>query len=159
MKRILIELAVQLVVLVVLVVVIAAGAIFFGVTIGAAASAIAPDFHLEMADRVGLICHTGETISIRHHPTTGVDSHGRPYAGTTNEIYCVSAAEGTSRQLTTEEFLNAKLAALGVAMAGYSLLCFVPVFVPLEIVALLLIHKAASATAKPGTAGPSVIAN
>lgn len=159
MKRILIELAVQLVVLAVLVFVIAAGAIFFGATVGATASAIAPDFHLEMADRAGLVCHPGETISIRHVPTSGIDSHGRPYAGTTNDLYCVSTREGTSRELTTEEFVNAHLAAIGVAMAGYSVLCFVPLFVPLEIVALIVIHRVTSAIAKPVPASQSIISN
>lgn len=159
MKRIFIELAAQLAVLVVLVLVIATGAIFFGVTTGAMASAIAPDFHLEMADRVGLVCHKGETISIRHQPISGFDSFGRPTTGMGTEIYCVSTAEGTSRQLSDQEFVNAKLAAIGVAMAGYSVACFVPLFVPLEIVALIVIHKVASAMAKPVPASQAVISN
>ncbi len=159
MKRLLIELVVHLVVLVVLVLVIAAGAIFFGVTIGATASAIAPDFHLELADRAGLICHPGETISIRHRPISGIDSRGRPYAGLTNEIYCVSTREGTSRQLTTEEYLNAKLASIGAAMAAYSLVCFVPLFLPLEVAALIVAHKAVRALTKPVPASQAVISN
>ena len=77
----------------------------------------------------------------------------------TNDIYCVSAAEGTSRQLTTAEYLNAKLAAIGVAMAGYSLLCFVPLFLPLEIAALIVIHKVTSAVTQPRPASQSIISN
>ncbi len=155
MKRFLLELATQLVALVVLFLVLAVFAAFTGLTAGASLSAMAPDFHLQMADRVGLVCRKGETLSIRHNPTTGVDSRGRPYAGTTNELYCISTAEGTTRQLTAEEYLNAKLASIGVAMAGYSLLCFVPLFVPLAIVSVILVHKVAGGLAKAGRSGLS----
>jgi hypothetical protein len=154
MKRILTELAVQLVVFVVLLVAVALGAAFFGATTGAVANALAPDFHIQMADRLGLVCAKGETVSIRHDRTvTGVDANGHPYAGQSNDIYCNSTTEGTSRELTTDQYLQAKLAALGVAMAGYSLLCFVPVLAGLEIAALILIHKVIRGTMKPRPAG------
>jgi hypothetical protein len=160
MKRILVELVAQLVVLVVLFLAIAVGAGFMGATVGASASAIAPDFHLQMADRLGLVCPKGQTISIDHSQTvTGVDSHGRPYAGQSNDIYCNSTAEGTSHKLTEEEYLNAKLATIGAAITGYTLLCFVPLFVPLEIIALIVIHKIVGALMKPTPASQSIISN
>jgi len=158
MKRILTELAVQLIVLIVLLLVVALGALFFGVTTGAAASAIAPDFHIQFADRLGFVCAKGETVSIDHSQTVhGVDAHGRSYVGQSNDIYCTSTAEGTRRLLTTDQFVQARLAALAVAMAGYSLLCFVPVFLPLEIAALILIHKAVGGMMKPKPANKTVI--
>jgi hypothetical protein len=160
MKRVLTELVVQLLVLVVLFVVIAIFAVFFGVTTGATANALAPDFHIQMADRLGLVCPKGQTVSIRHNRVvTGVDAQGRPYAGQSNDIYCTSTAEGTTRLLTDQEFVNAKLATLGAAMGGYSLLCFVPFFLPLEILALIVIHKAVGGIMKPAPASPSVVSN
>jgi hypothetical protein len=160
MKRILVELLAQLVVLVVLFLVIAVGALFFGGTVGAAANAMAPDFHLQMADRLGLVCPKGQTVSIDHSlVVSGVDSHGRPYAGQSNDIYCTSAAEGTTHQLTAEEYLNAKLAALGAAVGGYTLLCFVPLFLPLEVLALIVIHKAVGGIMKPAPSSQAVISN
>jgi hypothetical protein len=158
MKRILVEFAVQLIVLVVLFVVIGLGAAFLGATTGASASAIAADFHMEIADRLGLVCPKGQTLSVRHdRVVTGVDSHGRPYAGNANDAYCTSTAEGTSHQLTDQEYLNARVTSLGVAMVGYTLLCFVPLFLPLEIVALIVIHKAVGGIMKPAPASQSVI--
>ncbi len=160
MKRLLIELAVDLVVLVVLFVVIAVGAVFFGGTMGATMTAAAPDFHIQLADKLGLVCHAGETVSIDHsHVATGVDSHGRPYAGQSNDIYCNATAEGTSRKLTNEEYLNVRLATLGAATTGYTLVCFVPLFVPLAIVALYVIHKILSGLMRPRPASPTVISN
>jgi hypothetical protein len=160
MKRLLIELAADLVVLAVMFAVIFVGAGFFGGTAGATLTAIAPDEHLKLADRLGLVCHPGETVSIDHsRVSTGVDSHGRPYAGQSNDIYCNSTAEGISRKLTNEEYLNARLATLAAATTGYTLLCFVPLFLPLAVVALIGIHKIAGALMKPRPASQSVISN
>ena len=160
MKRLLFEFGVQLVAVVILLFAVGTIALFFGATIGATASAIAPDFHLQLADRLGLVCPKGQTVSIDHsHVVTGVDSHGRPYAGQSNDIYCNSTAEGTSHKLTNEEYLNVKLATLGAAAGGYTLLCFVPVFLPLEIIALIIIHKAVGGIMKPAPASQSVISN
>src|SRR5258706_9940294 len=87
MKRILIELVTSLFVLVVLFLVISVGAVFFGGTTAATANAAAPDFHLIMADRLGLVCPKGETVSVDHSQVrTGVDSYGHPYAGQSNDI-------------------------------------------------------------------------
>jgi hypothetical protein len=160
MKRFLIELVAGLVVLAVLFLVIFVGAGFFGSTMGATMTAVAPDFHLQMADRLGLVCHAGETVSIDHSQVvTGVDSRGHAYAGQSNDIYCISTAEKTSRKLTNEEYLNVRLATLGAAVTGYTLLCFVPLFLPLAIVALFVIHKIAGALLKPRPASQSVISN
>ena len=99
-------------------------------------------------------------LSIDHSQVrTGVDSNGHPYAGQSNDIYCNSTAEGTSRKLTNEEYLNVTLATLGAATAGYTLLCFVPLFLPLAIVALIGIHKIVGALMKPRPASQSVISN
>jgi hypothetical protein len=158
MKRILIELVAGLIVLAVLFLVVSVGAVFFGGAVGATASAVAPDFHLIMADRLGLVCPKGQTVSIDHSQVvSGVDSNGRPYAGQSNDIYCNSAAEGTSHKLTSKEYLNAKLATLGAATTGYTLLCFVPLFVPLAIIALIVIHKILGAIMQPPPASQSVV--
>ena len=160
LKRIAIELIAQLVVLAMLVLVIAIGAGFIGATTGATAFAVARDFHLQLADRLGLVCPKGQTMSIDHsHVVSGVDSHGRPYAGQSNDIYCNATAEGTSHKLTTDEYLNATVAALGAAVTSYTLLCFVPLFVPLEIVALIAIHKIIGALMKPKPASQSIVSN
>jgi hypothetical protein len=160
MKRILIELVAGIVVLAVLFLVMAVGAVFFGGTTGATMTAVAPDFHLQLADKLGLVCHPGETMSIDHSQVrTGVDSNGHPYAGQSNDIYCNSTAEGTSRKLTDEEYVNVRLATLGAATTGYSLLCFVPLFLPLASVALIVIHKIVGALTKPRPASQSVISN
>ena len=160
MKRVLIELVADIIVLAVMFAVIFVGAGFFGGTTGVTMTAVARDFHLKLADRLGLVCHPGETVSIDHSQVrTGVDSNGHPYAGQSNDIYCNSTAEGTSRKLTNEEYLNVTLATLGAATAGYTLLCFVPLFLPLAIVALIGIHKIVGALMKPRPASQSVISN
>ena len=160
MKRLLIELAADLVLLGVIFVVIFVGAGFFGGTAGASLTAIAPDVHLKLADRLGLVCHPGETVSIDHSQVrTGVDSNGHPYAGQSNDIYCNSTAEGTSRKLTSEEYLNARLATLAAATTGYTLLCFLPLFLPLALVAVIGIHKIVGALMKPRPASQAVISN
>ena len=160
MKRLLIELVAGLVVLAVLFLVIFVGAGFFGSTMGATMTAVAPDFHLKLADRLGLVCHPGETVSIDHSQVvTGVDANGHAYAGQSNDIYCNSTAEATSRKLTDEEYLNVRLATLGAAATGYTLLCFVPLFLPLAIAALIVIHKIVGALMKPRPASQAVISN
>ena len=79
MKRIAIEVVASLLVLVVLFLVVSVGAVFFGGTVGATATAVAPDFHLIMADRLGLVCPKGQTVSIDHSQArTGVDAYGHP---------------------------------------------------------------------------------
>ena len=150
MKRVLVELATQLVALIV--VILAAGLVggFLGLTIGAVANAVAPDFQLQMADRLGFVCPQGETINIDHSQTvSGVDANGHAYAGQSNDLYCVSNAEGTRRELSADEYLAAKAAALGVAMGGYSLLFFVVFFVPGEALALFVLHKGVAVVMKP----------
>jgi hypothetical protein len=160
MKRILIELGAHLGVLLALVLVIGVGALFFGATTGAMAAAIAPDFHIQVAVALGLVCPKGDTVNFRHdRVTTTTDSFGHSIAGTANDVTCVSPVEGTSHLLTPVEYLNAKLQAIGVAMAGYSLLCFVPLFLPLEIVALILVHKVVGGMMKPAPASQTVISN
>ena len=160
MKRLLIELAAQLVALVLLVLVISAIATFLGATVGATANAVAPDFHVELAGRFGLICKPGETVSVRHDRTvTGVDSHGRPYAGQSNDIYCTSSAEGTSRLLDDQETVSARLATLGFAIGAYTTLFFVLMFVPVEAAALFVIHKVTGALVKPKPASQAIIPN
>jgi len=158
MKRVAIEAVASLVVLAILFFVISIGAVFFGGTVGASATATAPDFHIILADRLGLVCPKGQTVSIDHSQVrTGVDSNGHPYAGQSNDIYCTSTAEGMRHELTSEEYVNARLATLGAATAGYTLLCFVPLFLPLAIIALIVVHKIAGALIKPGTASQAVI--
>ena len=160
MKRVLIELMVDIMVLAVMFAVIFVGAGFFGGTTGAAVTAVAPDFHLKLADRLGLVCHPGETVSIDHSQVgTGVDANGHAFAGQSNDIYCNSTSEGTSRKLTDQEYLNVRLATLGAATTGYTLVCFVPLFLPLAIVALIVIHKIVGALTKPRPASQSVISN
>ena len=160
MKRVLIELVAGIVVLAVVFVGIFWGAGFFGATTGATMTAVAPDFHLKLADRLGLVCQAGETVSIDHSQVrTGVDANGHAYAGRSNDIYCNSAAEGTSRKLTDQEYLNVRLASLGAATTGYTLLCFVPLFLPLAVVALIAIHKIVGALTKPRPASQSIISN
>ena len=160
MKRITIEAVASLIVLAVLFFVISLGAVFFGGTTAATADAVAPDFHLILADHLGLVCPKGQTVSIDHsHTRTGVDAYGHPYAGQSNDIYCNSTAEGTSHELTAEEYVNARLATLGAATTGYTLLCFVPLFVPLAIIALIVIHKIVGAIMKPGPANQAVISS
>ena len=160
MKRTLIEVVASLIVLAVLFLVISVGAVFFGGTTAATATAVAPDFHLILADHLGLICPKGQTVSIDHsHVSTGVDANGHPYAGNSNDIYCNSTAEGTSHKLTSDEYLNAKLATLGAATTGYTLLCFVPLFVPLAIIALIAIHKIVGGLVKPSPANQGVVSS
>ena len=158
MKRILIELAVHIVLLAVLVTVIGALAIFFGATTGATATAIAPDFHMKLVAGLGLICPKGDTIAFRHdRQSSTTDSLGRPVTGFANDVTCTSPAEGTSHLLDDVEYLNARIQTLGAAIAGYTLLCFVPLFLPLEILALIVAHKLVAGIMKPAPAGQSVI--
>jgi hypothetical protein len=160
MKRILIEVVASLIVLAVLFLVIFVGAAFFGGTVGASATAVAPDFHLILADHLGLVCPKGQTVSIDHSQVvTGVDAYGHPYAGQSNDIYCTSTAEGTRHELTSEEYVNAKLATLGVATTGYTLLCFLPLFLPLAIIALIVIHKIVGALMKPKPANQGLVSS
>jgi hypothetical protein len=149
MKRTLVELGAQLVALIVLLVVIGFGAGFLGSVTGVSASAMAPDFHIQLADRLGYVCPKGETVSIDHSKTvTGVDARGHAYAGQSNDLYCTSSAAGTRHELTAEEYVAAKAASIGVAIGFYTLIFFVVLFVPLEAVAAFLIHRIVGALMK-----------
>ena len=52
-----------------------------------------------------------------------------------------------------------RLATLGAASTAYTLLCFVPLFLPLAIVAVIVIHKIVGALTKPRPAGQAIISN
>jgi hypothetical protein len=157
MKRILTELVASLIVLAILFFVIFLGAGFFGATVGASASAVAPDFHLKLANQFGLVCPAGQSMRIDHSQVvTGVDAYGHNYAGQNNDIYCTDSA-GVSHELSADEYVKAKLATLGVAGSAYTLVCFAPLFFPLGILALIAIHKIVGGLMKPGPASQAVI--
>jgi hypothetical protein len=157
MKRVSIEVVASLVVLAILFFVIFVGAGFFGATLGVSASATAPDFHLKLANQFGLVCPARQSMRIDHSQVvTGVDAYGHNYAGQNNDIYCTDSA-GVSHELDADEYLKAKLATIGLASTLYTLVCFVPLFLPLGILALIAIHKIVGALLKPGPASQAII--
>jgi hypothetical protein len=131
-------------------------ALIFGGAVGGTAIGVAPEYHVRLLSGLGLLCEKGETVTFHEGgPTTVTDSNGFPSIGRVIIISCDSP-DGTSRTLTSEEGVLGFLGVIGLAIAGYFLICFVPLFVPLEIVALILIHKVVGSAMKPKM--PGVIA-
>jgi hypothetical protein len=153
MKRFWIELGAQLAGLIIIGLSVGVAALIFGASVGGTAIGLAPEYHVRLLGGLGLVCEKGETVTFHEGGrTTTTDSNGVPSTGTTIEISCDSP-DGTSRVLSSEEGVLGFLSVIGVVLAGYFLICFVPLFVPLELVAIILIHKIVGSRMKPKIPG------
>ena len=156
MRRFWIELGAQLAGLVVIGFTLGVTALTFGGAIGGTAVGLAPEYHARLLGQLGLLCHPGEIATFHEGgQTTTTDSNGFSTTGRIIEISCASP-DGTSRMLSSDEGIAGLLGVIGLALAGYFLICFVPLFVPLEIGAIILIHKVVGSAMKPRI--PGVIA-
>ena len=156
MRRFWIELGAQVAGLVVIGFTIGVMALIFGAAVGGTAVGVAPEYHARLLGGLGLLCNKVETVTFHEGgPTTVTDSNGFSSTGRIIEISCDSP-DGTSRMLSSDEGVLGLFGIIGLALAGYFLICFVPLFVPLEIVAIILIHKVVGSMMKPKM--PGVIA-
>ena len=156
MRRFWIELGAQIAGLVVIAFTIGVMALIFGGAVGGTAIGVAPEYHFKLLGGLGLLCDKGETVNFHEGgQVTTTDSDGNTTTGTAIEISCDSP-DGTSRFLTPDQSIGGFLGVAGLVLAGYFLICFVPLFVPLEIVAIILIHKVVASMMKPKM--PGVIA-
>ncbi len=153
MKLFWIELGAQVAGLVVIGFAVGVTALTFGGAVGGTAVGVAPEYHARLLGQLGLLCNQGETVTFHEGgQTTVTDSNGFSSTGRAVEISCDSP-DGASRVLTSEEGVAGMLGIIGLALAGYFLICFVPLFVPLEIVAIILIHKVVGSMLKPKIPG------
>lgn len=156
MRRFWIELGAQVAGLVVIGFTIGVTALIFGAAVGGSAVGVAPEYHVRLLGGLGLVCEKGETVTFHEGgETTVTDSNGFSSTGRVINVSCDSP-DGTSRTLSSEEGVLGVLGVIGLVLAGYFLICFVPLFVPLEIVAIILIHKVVGSMMKPKM--PGVIA-
>ncbi|MEP7357759.1 MAG: hypothetical protein ABI847_11000 [Anaerolineales bacterium] len=153
MRRFWIELAAQLAGLVIIGFTIGVTALIFGGAVGGTAVGVAPEYHVRLLGGLGLLCQKGETVTFHDGgQVTTTDSDGFPSTGTAIDISCDSP-DGSSRMLSTDESIGGFLGIIGLVLAGYFLVCFVPLFVPLEIVAIILIHRVVGSMTKPKMPG------
>ena len=153
MRRFWIELGAQVAGLVVIGFTIGIMALIFGGGVGGMAIGVAPEYHFKLLGGLGLLCSKGETVTFHEGgQVTTTDSDGNTSTGTAIQISCDSP-DGTSRLLSPDESIGGFLSVIGLVLAGYFLLCFVPLFVPLEIVAIILIHRVVGSAMKPKTPG------
>jgi hypothetical protein len=153
MRRFWIELGAQVAGLLVVGLTIGVTALIFGGAVGGTAVGVAPEYHVRLLGGLGLLCEKGETVTFHEGgETTVTDSNGFPSTGHVINVSCDSP-DGTSRTLTSEEGVIGFLGVIGLALAGYFLICFVPLFVPLEIAAIVLIHKVVGSSVRPKSPG------
>jgi hypothetical protein len=156
MRRFWIELAAQLAGLVIIGFTIGVTALIFAGGVGGTAVGVAPEYHFKLLGGLGLLCNKDETVTFHEGgQVTTTDSDGNTSSGTAIQVSCDSP-DGTSRMLSPDESIGGFLGVIGLVLAGYFLVCFVPLFVPLEIVAIILIHRVVASAMKPKT--PGVIA-
>jgi hypothetical protein len=121
MKRWLVELAAQLLAIVALVVAVGMMALIFGGGVGGAAIGIAPELHFRLVGDLGLLCQSGETVTVvEGGEVTTTDSDGNTSTVQAIDIRCDSP-NGESRMLTTEQSITGILASVRLALAGYFL--------------------------------------
>ena len=153
MKRFWIELGAQAAALIVVSFAVGVTALTFGGAVGGTAVGVAPEYHARLLGQLGLLCNKGETVTFHEGgQTTVTDSNGFSSTGRAVQISCDSP-DGTSRILSSEEGVVGLLGVIGLALAGYFLICFVPLFVPLEIVAIILVHTVVGSMMKPKIPG------
>ncbi len=153
MRRFWIELGAQVAGLIIIGVSVGVAALIFGGSVGGTAIGVAPEYHVRLLGGLGLLCEKGETVTFHEGgEVTTTDSDGFPSTGTAIQISCDSP-DGTSRMLSPEEGIGGFLGIIGLVLAGYFLICFVPLFVPLEIIAIILIHRIVGSMTKPKIPG------
>jgi hypothetical protein len=149
MKRFLIELGAQLAGLIVIGLTVGVAALIFGASVGGTAIGVAPEYHFRMLGGLGLLCNPGETVTF-HEGGQVTTSDGE--SGTAIQVSCDSP-NGESRMLSPEEGIGGFLGIVGLVLAGYFLICFVPLFIPLEIIAIIFIHRIVGSMTKPKIQG------
>jgi len=139
MKRLLIQLPIQLVVIVVAGFIIGVAALIFagttmGVTVGAAPE---PSFRL-----VGpVVCPKGSDLEYSEGGESSyLGDDGQYHSGTSFSVSCVGA-NGTREE-------GKELAAIGALFGLYFLVCFVPLFLPLALILWILVHVIYGAVTK-----------
>ena len=157
MKRFWVELAAQAAGLVIIGFTIGVTALTFGGAVGGTAIGVAPEYHFRLLGGLGLLCPKGDTVTFHEGgQVTTTDADGNTTTGTAIEVSCDSP-DGTSRMLSPDESIGGFLSIVGLVLAGYFLVCFVPLFLPLEIIAIILIHRVVGSAMKPKI--PGALAN
>ena len=139
MKRLLIQLPIQLVVIVVAGFILGVAALIFaGTTLGVTAgTAPAASFRL-----VGpIVCGKGSDLEYSEGGETSyLGDDGQYHSGTSFSVSCV-AADGTRSE-------GKELAAIGALFGLYFLVCFVPLFLPAALILWILVHVIYGAVTK-----------
>jgi hypothetical protein len=139
MKRLLIQLPIQLVVILIAGFIIGVTALIFAGTIMGVSAGVAPEssFHL-----VGpVVCPSGSEIEYDEGGESSyLGDDGLYHSGTSFSLSCVGA-DGTRSE-------GKELAAIGALFGLYFLVCFAPLFIPIALILFILVHFLYGAIAK-----------
>lgn len=131
MKRLLIQLPIQLVVIVIAGFIIGVTALIFAGTIMGVSAGAAPEVSFRLVGPV--VCPSGTELEYAEGSESSyLGDDGLYHSGTSFSLSCVGADGVRSEDKT--------LAAIGALFGLYFLICFVPLFLPLAVVLFILVH-------------------
>lgn len=139
MKRLLIQLPIQLVVILIAGFIIGVTALIFAGTIMGVSAGTAPEASFRLVGPV--VCPSGMEIEYREGGESSyLGDDGLRHSGTSFSLNCIGA-DGTRSEDKT-------LAAIGALFGLYFLICFVPLFLPLAVILFILVHVIYGSIAK-----------
>ena len=150
MKRLLIQLPIQLGLIVAAGFVIGIAALIFAGTAMGVSTASAPEFNFRLVGPV--VCPKGTEIEYNEGGESSyLGDDGLYHSGTAISISCVGP-DGT-------RYEGKEFAAIGALLGLYFLICFVPLFLPAALILFILVHFIYGAVTKNQQNRPAALGN